>query len=640
MSTCHWCHVMERESFEDEEVARLLNERYVPIKVDREERPDVDHIYMMVCQAMTGHGGWPLTIFMTPDKQPFFAGTYFPKRGKWGRPGLLEILERLAQVWEKQREKIDETVEQISVRVLPRLSAHEQGTLGPDTLHAAFQLYRENFDAEYGGFGAAPKFPTPHNLLFLLRHGVLEREASAVAMVEKTLDSMYQGGIYDHIGYGFARYSVDRKWLVPHFEKMLYDNALLAYTYLEAHQATGKQQYAQVASEIFHYVLRDMTDADGGFYSAEDADSEGEEGKFYVWTPDEVKQVLGEEAGQLFCQAYDITEQGNFEGKSIPNRIGRSLEQLAAQLGRQPDELREQLQAAREKLFAQREQRVHPGKDDKVLTSWNGLMIAALAKGAQVLGEDRYRQAAERAVRFIFSRLRRADGRLLARYREGEAAYLAYLDDYAFLIWGLLELYQASFEQRYLRDALALQGELNRLFWDDAAGGFFFYGRDGERLIARPKEVYDGATPSGNSVSAYNLIRLYHLTGQTEWLTQAERLLASFAGTVRQYPPGHSFALLSLQALLHGYRLIVLAGRRADPQTAALLSVLREAYHPLQAVVLNDPEQPLQQLAPHTADKTMREGQATAYVCENFACQAPLTEAQALRALLQPEARL
>lgn len=628
---------MERESFEDEEVARILNERYVPIKVDREERPDVDHIYMMVCQAMTGSGGWPLTVVMTPDKRPFFAGTYFPKRGKWGRPGLLEILEQVARIWEHQREKVDKIVEQIREQVLPYLSTHEQGTLGPDTLHAAFQLYRESFDAEYGGFGTAPKFPTPHNLLFLLRYGVLEQEASAVAMVEKTLDSMYRGGIYDHIGYGFARYAVDQQWLVPHFEKMLYDNALLAYTYLETYQATRKQQYAQVAREIFHYVLRDMTDPEGGFYSAEDADSEGEEGKFYLWTPDEVKHVLGEEAGELFCQAYDIREAGNFAGKSIPNQIGMDLEKLAERLGRQPDEVREQLQTGREKLFAKRDERVHPGKDDKILTSWNGLMIAALAKGAQVLGEKRYRQAAERAATFIFRRLRREDGRLLARYRDGEAAYLAYLDDYAFLIWGLLELYQTTLEPRYLQDALALEAQLNHLFWDEQAGGYFFYGRDGEALIVRPKEVYDGATPSGNSVSAYNLIRLYHLTGQDEYLARAERLLASFAGNVQQYPPGYSFALLSLQALLYGYRLIVVAGRRADPQTRALLAVLRETYHPLQAVVLNDPAQPLKQLAPHTADKTMREGKAAAYVCENFACQAPLTEAQALRVLLQSE---
>ncbi|MBO8162912.1 MAG: thioredoxin domain-containing protein [Brevibacillus sp.] len=636
-STCHWCHVMERESFEDEEVARYLNEHYVSIKVDREERPDVDHIYMMVCQAVTGHGGWPLTIVMTPNKQPFFAGTYFPKDGKWGRPGLLDILRSIREVWDNQRDKIDQTVKRISEGVMSQLSVHDKGELTTATLQNAYQQYLGNFDPEYGGFGSAPKFPTPHNLLFLLRHGVLEGEEKAVKMVEKTLDAMRAGGIYDHIGFGFARYSVDREWLVPHFEKMLYDNALLAYTYLEAYQVIGKPQYAEIANQIFRYVLRDMTDPAGGFYSAEDADSEGVEGKFYVWTPAEVKQVLGEELGSLYCQVYDITEEGNFEGHSIPNLINVQPEQAAIRSGRKPDELLSQLEEAREKLFAHREKRVRPGKDDKILTAWNGLMIAALAKGAQVLGDERFRQAAEKAVRFIFSNLRREDGRLLARFRDGEAAYLGYVDDYAFLIWGLIELYQATFERSYLEVALTLQDDLLRLFWDDAEGGLYFYGSDAEQLIARPKEVYDGATPSGNGVSAYNMLRLYHLTGRTDLAEKAEQLLHSYAGTINHYPPGYSFSLLALQAAVYGFRQIVIAGEREDEQTEALLSILDEGYHPLQTVILNDPRQPLADLAEHITDKTMREGRAAAYVCEHFTCQAPLIDPAELRTRLWAE---
>lgn len=621
MSTCHWCHVMERESFEDEEVAALLNEKYISIKVDREERPDIDHIYMTVCQAMTGQGGWPLSIIMTPERKPFFAGTYFPKRAKWGRPGVMEIFTRLAEVWEQDRQQIDEHVKHIHDTLVPHMSRTDPGTVSRETLQEAVKRYAAQFDHTYGGFGDAPKFPTPHNLLFLLRQWKATGDAQTLAMVTKTLDSMYQGGIYDHVGFGFARYSVDREWLVPHFEKMLYDNALLAYTYLEGYQATGNELYARVAREIFTYVLRDMTDPEGGFYSAEDADSEGEEGKFYVWTPDEVIEVLGDERGKRYCATYDITPSGNFEGRSIPNLIHSSV----------PARLSDEMEQARERLFAHREKRIHPGKDDKILTSWNGLMIAALAKGYRVLGEEAYRAAAERAVSFIWTHLRDKDGRLLARYRDGEAAYLGYADDYAFLTWGLLELYEATQAAEYLQRALSLTDDLLRLFWDDADGGLFFYGSDAEQLFARPKEIYDGATPSGNGVTAYNLLRLYQLTGRPELQAKAEQLLTAFAGAIAHHPPGYSFSLMALQLLTVPTRQIVIAGRADDPQTAAFLTAASQGYQPFSFLVLHDPDQPLETLAPAAADKQMQAGQVAAYICANFACQAPLMDVSAFQ---------
>lgn len=634
-STCHWCHVMERESFEDEEVAALLNEKFVAIKVDREERPDVDHIYMTVCQAMTGQGGWPLTIVMTPEKKPFFAGTYFPKSAKWGRPGVMDILRQLSEVWENDRGRIDRSVDHIYNTLAPQMARTAPGTLSRETFGKALELYKQQFDDIYGGFGEAPKFPTPHNLIFLLRHAKAAGETEALQMAETTLEHMHRGGIYDHVGFGFARYSVDQKWLVPHFEKMLYDNALLAYAYLEAYQATGKRDYARVARDIFTYVLRDMTDPDGGFYSAEDADSEGEEGKFYIWTPWEVRDVLGDELGQLYCETYDITEHGNFEGRSIPNLIGTDLDAFARRRGMTVEELTQRLEEARQKLFARRKQRTHPGKDDKILTSWNGLMIAALAKGGLVLEEPAYLEAAERACEFIESKLRDANGRLLARYRDGEAAYLGYVDDYAFLIWGLTELYEAGQEPQHLKRALELADDLLRLFWDEENGGLFFYGSDGEQLIARPKEIYDGATPSGNGVAAYTFLRLFYLTGRSDLRDKAERLLTTFAGSINQYPIGYSFSLLAMQLLLHPVRQVVIAGPRDDERTQAFLQETRSGYAPFTVTVLHDPTEELGSMAEVVRDKVMQGGEVTAYICENFACRAPITDREQFQAELE-----
>ncbi|HQA48726.1 MAG TPA: thioredoxin domain-containing protein, partial [Bacillota bacterium] len=507
-STCHWCHVMERESFEDEEVAKVLNDYYVSIKVDREERPDIDSIYMSVCQAVTGQGGWPLTIIMTPDEKPFFAGTYFPKSGKYGYPGLVELLLRIKDAWDTERDRLVETGSNITeaIKNSPRRIDGEK--LGQETAERALRGFRNSFDEVYGGFGGAPKFPTPHNLYFLLRYWKASGNGTALIMVEKTLESMYKGGLFDHIGFGFSRYSTDGKWLVPHFEKMLYDNALLAYAYTEAYQATGKDIYKDIARKIFTYVLRDMTSTGGGFYSAEDADSEGEEGKFYLWQPEEVKEAAGEEDGKLFCDWYGISPAGNFEGKSIPNLIGRDLGILY-----EDKALARRLDGVREKLFMYREKRIRPHRDDKILTSWNGLMIAALALGGRAFHSDEYIKAAEAAYGFIQRNLVRGDGRLLARYRDGESAFPAYLDDYAFLVWGLIELYRATFKTGYLKRALELNRDMLDLFWDEREGGLFLYGEDSEQLIMRPKEVYDGALPSGNSVALYNMLRLSRMTG-------------------------------------------------------------------------------------------------------------------------------
>ncbi len=623
-STCHWCHVMERESFEDEEVANILNKHYVSIKVDREERPDVDTIYMAVCQAMTGHGGWPLTIIMTPERNPFFAGTYFPKSSGRGMPGLISILNKVADLWANAREALVKSGEQITEAMSAHTADHNPGEITEETLQQAFDYYQQTFDTRYGGFGSAPKFPTPHNLMFLLRYWKTTDNEAALNMVERTLDMMYRGGIYDHIGFGFARYSTDRRWLVPHFEKMLYDNALLALAYLEAFQATGKQEYAKPAREIFTYVLREMTYPQGGFYSAEDADSEGVEGKFYVWTPEEVKEVLGETLGRHYCQDFDITGHGNFEGKNIPNLISTGFVDGYSE--------------AREKLFNARENRVHPFKDDKILTAWNGLMIAALSFGARVLNEPAYLEAAEKAARFTMQNLRQHNGRLLARYRDGEAAHLAYIDDYAFLIWGLIELYQSGFNTEYLETAIELTKNMIKLFWDQEQGGFFLYGSDSEALITRPKEIYDGATPSGNSVAALNLLRLARLTGDEALAETAQHQLKAFGKTVDESPVGYSYFLMAAWFNITPPIDVTIAGDINSQGTKEMLHAVNSRFLPENLVNLNSPGkqgEKLRQLIPSLNDKTPVQDATTAYVCNNFTCHAPVTNLVNLEELLK-----
>jgi hypothetical protein len=536
-STCHWCHVMEEESFEDPEVAKLLNEAFICIKVDREERPDIDSIYMAACQLMTGQGGWPLTVLLTPDGKPFFAATYIPKEGHFGRVGLKELIPRVRELWRSRRGDLVKEAEK-ALELLKRVSQLPAGEeLGEGALRRAYEQLAQEFDSTYGGFGAAPKFPLPHRLTFLLRYWKRTGEPHALEMVETTLKKMRLGGIYDHVGFGFHRYSTDRGWKLPHFEKMLYDQALLAISHLEAYQATDDGEYARTAREIFDYVLRDLLSPEGGFYSAEDADSEGEEGKFYVWQEEEIRAVLPVEETELAFKLFNVEAYGNFVEETSGRRTGRNvlylgkpLSEWSLELGLSENELGKRLEKIRQKLFEERGRRVRPHRDDKILADWNGLMIVALAKGAQVLAEPSYyAEAAERAAGFILRAMRDPEGGLLHRYREGEAAVAAFLDDYAFLIWGLIELYETTFKPRHLRAALELSETALERFWDEERGGFFFTAQDAEVLVRR-KEIYDGAVPSGNSVMMLNLLRLGRMTGRHELEERAAEIaeLAAF----------------------------------------------------------------------------------------------------------------
>lgn len=623
-STCHWCHVMERESFEDADVANLLNRSFVAIKVDREERPDIDHIYMDVCQALTGRGGWPLTVIMTPDQKPFFAGTYFPKNDRMGMQGLISILEAVGKAWKTKRDVFLDSSEQI-VGQISKQHGQSREEIPEDIFHTAFSYYKQSFDPVYGGFGQAPKFPAAHNLMFLLRYWKNYNEPEALDMVEKTLDSMYRGGIYDHIGFGFCRYSTDQKWLVPHFEKMLYDNALLAIAYLEAYQAVRKDEYGLIARDILTYVLRDMTYPEGGFYSAEDADSEGEEGKFYLWSPEEIKNVLQEHEGRKFSLFYDITSKGNFEGKSIPNLINNN----------QPYESIREVKESRDKLFEYREKRIHPYKDDKILTSWNGLMIAAMAAAGRILKEERFILAARKAASFISNRLIREDGRLLARYRDGESNFPAYAGDYAFLASGLIELYETTYETEYLKKALELSDNMIKLFWDEENGGLFVYGKDSESLITRPKEIYDGAMPSGNSAAALNFLRLSRITGRQDLEEKADRILKAFSDDIRIYPVGYAYALTAFMYQRSKTQEVVIVSDSVG-EAKPFIDKLHEEFRPFTASVLTlSDDCILKELAPFTGSYAKVNGKPSVYVCENFACRAPVTETGEFESLLQ-----
>jgi uncharacterized protein YyaL (SSP411 family) len=635
-STCHWCHVMERESFEDVEVAAAMNDAFVSIKVDREERPDIDHIYMTVCQMMVGSGGWPLNIIMSPDKKPFFAGTYFPKETQSGRIGMMDLAVRVKELWNVKRDEVLHSAEKVmtALKQIPDDSPGDK--LGKDVPEAAYLQLAQRFEENHGGFSNAPKFPTPHNMLFLLRYWKRTGEPKALAMVEKTLQGMRNGGMYDHVGFGFHRYSTDEQWLVPHFEKMLYDQALLAVLYTEAYQATGKTEYADTASEIFTYVLRDMTSPEGGFYSAEDADSEGEEGKFYVWKLEEIQRILDPQEADLVTRVFNVWPAGNFHEEASGRLTGNNilhlkepLETVAARLGTSRESLEQKVRAACDKLLAVREQRIHPHKDDKILTDWNGLMIAALSKGAQALGRPEYAEAARKAADFVLSRMRNQDGRLLHRFREGEVGLDAHVDDYAFFIWGLLELYEATFEVRFLHAALDLNQEFLKRFWDGDAGGFYFTSEDATDLIVRKKEVYDGATPSGNSVAALNLLRLGRMTGNPELEQRSDRVERAFAGNVRQFPSGYTHMLMSVEFGLGPAHEVVVAGEFEEEDTRRMLGELRRPFLPNKVVLFREIDgkgSEIESIAPFTKHQLSLDRKATAYVCVNHACQMPTTD--------------
>jgi uncharacterized protein YyaL (SSP411 family) len=635
-STCHWCHVMERESFEDREAAGLLNDTFVAIKVDREERPDIDAIYMGVCQMLTGSGGWPLTIMMTPDRKPFFAATYIPKQGRAGRPGLMELIPQVANLWQTRRAELLSSSEQIAARLRETSSVEPGSMLGEHVLRAAYESLVQHFDGEYGGFGSAPKFPSPHNFLFLLRYAKRTGERQALDMVEKTLQAMRLGGIYDHVGFGFHRYSTDQMWMVPHFEKMLYDQAMLALAYTEAHQLTAKAGYAKTAREIFTYVLRDMKSEEGGFFSAEDADSEGEEGKFYLWTESGLEEVLGREDAGLIAKVYNTQFAGNFNEESTGRKGGgnilhlkKPLDESATTFGLTADELAARVERARAKLFEARRMRIHPMKDDKVLTDWNGLMIAALAKGAQALGEPDYGHAAVKAADFILQGMRDKDGRLLHRFRNGEASVQGNLDDYAFVIWGLLELYELTFGANYLRHALGLTADLITHFWDPEQGGFFFTPDDGEALLVRKKEIYDGAIPSGNSVSMLNLLRLGRITGRVELEEKGAEIARVFSRKVELFPAAFTQLLAGLDFSFGPSREVVIAGIREADDTKLFVDALRTRFIPNKVVLLKpvgEEEPEIVHLAAYAKTYGALEGRATAYVCSNYSCQLPTTD--------------
>lgn len=615
-STCHWCHVMSRESFEDKEAAELLNKYFVAIKVDREERPDIDNIYMSVCQAITGSGGWPLTIIMTSDKKPFFAGTYLPKKTQYGHMGLMELLDKINTMWIEKKDDLLESSNNIVEFLHNQTVDNKKGEIRKNIIEEAYNSLRNSYDPVFGGFSSAPKFPTPHNLSFLLRYYKVKGDKEALQMVENTLDSMYSGGIFDHIGFGFSRYSVDSKWLVPHFEKMLYDNALLAITFTETYQITCKNRYKEIATKILDYILRNMTHEEGGFYSAEDADSEGVEGKFYIWDKSEVEDVLGEEAS-FFNEYYETKEKGNFEGKNIINLIGEDLEKI------ENEKIKNRLEKSIEKLFNYREKRVHPHKDDKILTAWNGLMIAAMAYAGRVFQVEKYKEAADRAINFIFNNLVNKQGRLLCRYREGEAANLGYLDDYAFLVFGLIEMYETTFESSYLRKAVELNDDMLKYFWDEENSGLFFSGKDSEELILKSKEIYDGAIPSGNSVAAMNIIRLSRMTGDKKLEQKAGEIFDFFAEKINQVPAAYTNTISAFLTNITPETHIVIAGNKNDNSTKAMISEINKKFLPFSEIIFNDESEEIYRLIPFIKNNIMVKNKTTAYVCKNNACLAP-----------------
>ena len=644
-SACHWCHVMEHESFESESIAELINAHFVSIKVDREERPDLDQIYMNAVQLMTGRGGWPMSMFLTPTLEPFYGGTYFPPTAKMGMPGFDDVLRGVNDAWTNRREQAVEQAGKLTeaIRDMGRRGSGGD-TEGGDSLslelqHNAVAHLERSFDFTYGGFGGEPKFPHPMDLRLLMRFYHRDPRDGVLEMLRLSLDKMAGGGMYDQLGGGFHRYSVDARWLVPHFEKMLYDNALLATTYVEAFQLTRDEQYARTARETLGYVLREMQGEHGGFYSTQDADSEGVEGKFFVWTPDEIRDVLGEELAELFCRIYDVSEGGNFEGDNILN-LPKTIAQCAALMERDEKDLREQLATARCKLFGVREKRIHPGLDDKVLVGWNGLMIEAMSLAAGALDEPRYLQAAEAAAEFIWNNMRREDGRLLHTFRNGEARLDAYLDDYAALANSLVALYEAGFNETHLDRAIELTDTMLAHFGaagDNAEGdgGFFYTADDHEELIARQKDVTDNAVPSGSGLAATLLFRLGKLTGRTDYLEAAQETLQSTAAQMEQMPMAMGQMLLALDMHIGPTYELAVLGDVADGETADVLADLRTRFIPNRvlacraAAKVEGGSRAMDELF---AGKEANAEGPSVYVCENFACREPVVGKEAILA--------
>jgi uncharacterized protein YyaL (SSP411 family) len=630
-SACHWCHVMERESFEDPEIAAVMNDLFVNIKVDREERPDVDSIYMTAVQQMTGQGGWPMTVFLTPDGRPFYGGTYFPPQPRYGMPSFRQLLLAVAEAWRERRADVEASAGQLhdalaqSAAVRPGAGEVDAGR----ALDAAFGALAPRFDERWGGFGGAPKFPQAMLLEFLLRRWKRTGDGEPLRMAGTTLRRMAEGGMYDHVGGGFARYSTDARWLVPHFEKMLYDNALLARAYLHAWQATHDGEHRRVVEETLGWVEREMTSPEGGFYSALDADSEGEEGKFYLWTPGEVDALLGPDDGPLFRRYYDVSEGGNFEGKNILHTL-HPMDAVAAAAGVPVERLREVADRGRRVLYEARAKRVWPGLDDKVLTSWNAMMLHAFAEAARVLERGDWLGIAVRSAEFLTTRLR-PDGRLMRTYKAGQARIPAFLEDHALLVDALVAVYEATWDARWLREATSLADELLARFWAEDEGVFYDTASDAEALVVRPRDVFDNATPSGNSAAVMALLRLGELTGEERYRAVAERALAGIADLVARVPMGFGHLLCALDFSAAAPAEVAFVGDPSAEETRALVRAVSRLYLP-NAVLAGkgDGDDGAGDLIPLLRERTAIGGRATAYVCERLACRLPVHDPAAL----------
>ena len=631
-SACHWCHVMEHESFENEDTAALMNAHFVCIKVDREERPDLDAIYMDAVQAMTGSGGWPMSVFLTPEGQPFYGGTYYPPEPRYGMPSFQQVLIAVSDAYANKRADIEGQAERLTA-ALARSGNIAPGTdeLSPRILSEAVGKLQQYFDDQHGGFGDQPKFPQPMTLDFAMSQYARTGDAETLNIAEMTLESMAEGGIYDQLGGGFARYSVDRIWLVPHFEKMLYDNAQLLRSNLNLWKITGRELFRRVIHETTDYVLREMTSPEGGFYSTQDADSEGEEGKFFVWTPAEIEAILGREDALLFGQVYGVTARGNFEGHTILN-IVRPIEQVAKSAGLKADELKQRLGPMRQALFVEREKRIKPGRDEKILAEWNGLMIHALAEVGVVLDRPDALAAAQNAANFVLDKMSQPDGKLYRTYKDGQAKLNAYLEDYAAFVRGLIALYESTFDLRWLTEASRLTHLFLEQFGDPDLGGLFQTGADHERLVVRRKDFIDNAIPSGNSLAAESLLRLAKLTGDDGYRQEASRIFAPMSSAMAQQPTGFGRLLGALDDFLHPSQEVAIVGDPVDPATQALLAEVRRRYLPHTVVALRRPgdENPL----PLLEGRGLVNGKPAAYVCENFACKLPVTGVDELSKLL------
>jgi uncharacterized protein YyaL (SSP411 family) len=633
-SACHWCHVMEHESFENEKIAALMNELFVSIKVDREERPDLDEIYMNAVQMLTGRGGWPMTLFLTPDRKPFYGGTYFPPEDRQGMPGFSRILHGVSQAFRERPEDVEKSVAQI-LTALQRMSESQETTknFSPTIIADGADKIARAYDADNGGLGQAPKFPNAGVYELFLRHYSRSENEKFLEMVVHTLTKMAQGGIYDHLGGGFHRYSVDAKWLVPHFEKMLYDNAQLVRIYAHAHTITREPLFKSVVNETVDYLLREMLHPEGGFYATQDADSEGEEGKFFVWTEGEVNRLLSEEDAGIFCRMFDVGEPGNFEDKSILHPI-LTVDQASKLFRKDPSEIAALVARAKQELFAERETRIKPFRDEKIITAWNGLMLSGLAEAIKLSGNPAWIEAAQRTVEFIFSKMFR-DGFLLHTYKDGQAKLLGYLDDYAFLAVGLLDLYEALLDKSYLERASQLTEIMLREFWDERDGGFYFTGKSHEQLISRAKPIFDASIPSGNAMATQTLLRLYHFGGNDLYRASAEKVLRSYCDAMESQPFGFAHMLCALDLYLEGAKEIVIVGNPADADVKALIAEVNSLYLPNKVLQLATPGTALANISPLLQGKTQIDGKATVYVCQNFTCSAPVTSASELRALLK-----